>query len=499
MSTPIGKIPVAKVPASQAKGGGGDTDPKRAALMKKLAGMVGGKRKPADEPTAEGAPPPGHGTTLIATLGRRPEGVGDVVAGNRVKTAFFWGLSAMIVSFIVWINLGTLDIVSMTMGEVIPSSQVKTIQHLEGGIVLDIPVREGQKVTKGQTLVELEQTLSGADMAELRVRLNALSIDIARLEAEAFGAAEPEFTEDSIANHPQLVIQAMERFRIRQQSQASRIASHAQAISQRRNEIKEIQARIERQREALKLQNEQISISEGLLKDQLTNRYLHLDLLKKANELQGGLREDAAALNRAKAALQEAQNQQETVRTEYLEEVRTKLDATRLEYRELSERAKKFEDSLRRTQLRSPVDGVIKSLYVTTIGGVIKPGDPVVDIVPGEDRLVIESKLPTQDIGYIEVGQEVVVKLTTSDAARYGSLKGIVAGISPDTHLSPEGVPFYKVRVETDQAFFQRGNLRYHLYPGMPLSTNIRTGKRTIFQYVFDPILTGMGDALQER
>lgn len=488
MSAPIGKIPIKKIPA-------------------KLAAAMGGKKAPPDGkaaqaktggPQAPGQRPPGP-VSRLSVLGRRPENIDEAAHAASDKRLFFWSLAAAASALIVWINVGTLDIVSMTMGEVIPSSQIKTIQHLEGGIVLSIAVREGQKVKKGEPLVELEQTSTGADVAELKIRLDALSIDIARLEAEAFGRKEPDFDDESMTKHPELVIQAMERFRVRQRTNKSKIASQEQTVLQRENEVKEIQARISRQREALKLQNEQIAISEELMKDQLTNRYLHLDLLKTANELSGRIREDTAGLHRAEAGLLEARNQADTIRSSYLEDVRKELDAARLEHRELSQRMTKFADSLRRTTLRSPVDGTIKTLHVATVGGVIKAGDPVVDIVPGEDRLVIESKLPTQDIGYVEVGQKVTVKLTSGDAARYGQLDGVVAGISPDTHLSPDGVPFYKVRVETTKSSFEHGNLRYHLYPGMQLSTNIRTGERTIFQYFFDPFLSSMGNAMQER
>lgn len=493
MSTPLGKVPVAQVPASQAIKG---TPPP-------MNTMIGGKDKnkkkaKAEKPAAD-APGTTKTQTLITALGRRPDDVDDALYDRKHKRAFFLAMAASVIAFIVWMNIGTLDIVSMTMGEVIPSTQVKTIQHLEGGIVLEIHVREGQKVKQGQMLVVLEKTNTGADVAELTIRLDALSIDITRLEAEGVGATALDYGEETVSRHPDLVIQAMERFRIRKRTQDSKLASHKQLVQQRQNEIEEIQARIARFRQALKLQSEQITISEDLLKDQLTNRYLHLDLLKKANELKGGVREDGAALNRAKAALQETHDNLETAKSEFLESVRNELDAARLERSELTERMKKFQDTLRRTSLRAPVDGVIKTVYVATIGGVIKAGDPVVDIVPGEDRLVIESQLPTQDIGYVAVGQEVVVKLTSADAARFGSLDGVVSAISPDTHLSPEGAPYYKVRIETDKSYFGKGGLRYQLYPGMQLSTNIRTGERTVFEYVFDPMTKGMSDALQER
>ncbi|MBI4969400.1 MAG: HlyD family type I secretion periplasmic adaptor subunit [Rhodospirillales bacterium] len=447
----------------------------------------------ASDPPAPGALP------VLARLGRRPEGLERADATDRLGAFFFWLLVGLVAAALAWLNLATLDIVSMTQGEIIPSTQVKTIQHLEGGIVLEIPVREGQPVEKGQELVVLESTVSGADVAELDVRLTSLSIDIKRLEAEVRGAAELRIDEATKRKAPEVVQQAIDRFRGRRQTQESRIASQQQLISQRQSEIREIQARTARNRETLQLQEEHVRISEQLLKDQLTSRVDHLTQLKALAEVKGAIEQDTASLARVRAALEEALSQLTTIRSAYTDEVRSDLNATQLEYTELLERQKKFDDSLRRTVLRSPVAGIIKTLYVTTVGGVIRSGDKVVDIVPGEDRLIVESRLPTTDIGYVQVGQSAVIKLTSADAARFGQIEGRVVNVSPDAMLSPDGAPYYKVRIETERAFFERGRWKYYLFPGMRVMANIRTGERTVMQYLIDPYVAGLGNALQER
>ena len=129
----------------------------------------------------------------------------------------------------------------------------------------------------------------------------------------------------------------------------------------------------------------------------------------------------------------------------------------------------------------------------------MKPGEPVVDIVPKGDRLIVEAQLQTQDIGFVQAGQKVMVRLASADASRFGGLDGEVISVSPDTLLTPDGVPFYKVRIATDLAYFERGNLKYSLFPGMQVIANIHTGTRTIFQYFLDPFLSTMGDAMRER
>jgi adhesin transport system membrane fusion protein len=405
----------------------------------------------------------------------------------------------MCVAFFIWAAVSKLDIVSMATGEVIPYSQVKSIQHLEGGIVLEIAVREGDRVRKDQSLITLESTASGADVGELRVRLNALRVSILRLEAEAAGSDKPVFPEELAKEHPQLVSQALEQFKKRKRQRDSDIVSRKEAAIQREQNIREISARIKNQRDSLKLLNEQIAISENLLKDDLTNRYNHLNLLRDASRLQGKIEEDKAALESAKSALNEAQATLENIRSNHAVETGKELEETRLNYNELTQRFQKFEDSLSRTVLRSPVNGVVKTLYVTTIGGVLKPGSTVIDIVPAGDRLIIEAKLPTQDIGYVRSGQPAQVKLASADGLRFGNLPGTVVNVSPDTLVTKEGVPFYKVRIETASDHFQRGTLRYQLFPGMQVMTNIQTGQRTVLEYLLDPFLRSFDEAMLER
>jgi adhesin transport system membrane fusion protein len=142
---------------------------------------------------------------------------------------------------------------------------------------------------------------------------------------------------------------------------------------------------------------------------------------------------------------------------------------------------------------------VIKTLHVVTVGGVIRPGDPIADVVPAGDRLIIEAKLPTGDIGYVAMGQMAVVKLASADAMRFGGLNGTVVSISPDTLMTPDGMPFYKVRIVTDKGYFERGDTKYNLFPGMQTAVSIITGDRTVLEYILGPILSSLSDANKER
>jgi adhesin transport system membrane fusion protein len=300
-------------------------------------------------------------------------------------------------------------------------------------------------------------------------------------------------------SYPELVRQARTRFNVRRRRHVGEVLRQKQAVAQRKQEITEINTRIRGSQANFKLVNEQIRISDELLKDSLTNRFQHLDLLKESQKLRGSIETDRASLQRAKLALSEARAELDNIKNAFDEDNQTALDETRLNRAELAARVKKFEASLKRTNVHSPMAGVIKTLHVFTVGGVLRPGDPIADIVPAGDRLIIEAKLPTQDIGYVAPGQLAVIKLASADAMRFGGLDGNVVNVSPDTLLSPEGQPFYKVRIETEKSYFESGKLKYKLFPGMQVMASIHTGQRTVLQYVIDPIRYSMGSAIQER
>ncbi len=403
------------------------------------------------------------------------------------------------VAFALWSVVSTLDIVSMATGEVVPSTQVKTVQHLEGGIVREILVKEGEPVKAGQSLVVLEPTTSGADVGELQVRLTFLRIEIARLEAQTQGLDKIRFDADLTTNHGDQARQAEAFFKARRATHKNQMAKQKLVISQHSHEINEINARIKNNKENLVLVQEQVAISEVLLKKDLTNRYTHLDLLKEKSKLSGAVEEDASALNRAKAAVNESKATLQDLVNQFDEENRQNLDAAYATFGELSQRMNKFGDSLKRTIVRSPVDGIVKTLYVFTIGGVLRPGDAVADIVPGNDRLIIEAKLPTGDIGYVSSGQLATLKLASSDAVRFGHINGKVLTVSPDALINEEGMPFYKVMIVPEADHFQKNAQKYNLFPGMRISVSIHTGERTVFEYLTSPWRNAMDGAFRER
>ncbi|OHC76532.1 MAG: hypothetical protein A3G18_13245 [Rhodospirillales bacterium RIFCSPLOWO2_12_FULL_58_28] len=406
---------------------------------------------------------------------------------------------ALVTAFFIWATLGELDVVSSVTGEVVPLSKVKSIQHLEGGIVRDILVREGDRVSSGQPLIELQPTTSDTQVEELKISLSSLRVKIGRLEAETAEKDKPDFPPDLVKDNPALVNSAIELFHARQRRVNNQIDEQRQLITQREQEIKGVQSRIRNNEHSLELMKEQVAITEKLLKMDLANRMRHLEQMKEVSNLQRDIDSDNALLPQARAAQKQAQARLEAIMNGFQEEARIDLGNAQQSFEELTQRLRKFEDSLKRTILRAPADGIIKTLYVTTRGGVIQAGQTVVDIVPAGDRLIIEAKLPTGDVGFVRKGQKAKIRLASADAVRFGAIESEVIHVSPDTMISEQGAPYYKVSINTEQDHFERGGLRYDLVPGMQVQCDIQTGTRTVLEYLLDPYIRSAGAALRER
>lgn len=430
----------------------------------------------------------------------KPTELDDILSeSNRDSHIFLLIFISFFVVMGVWGSRFKLDIFSTAKGEVVPASQIRQVQHLEGGIIRKILVKEGDKVTVGQPLVELETTASGADVGQLRSRIAALNADQIRLNAEAAGENTLVFPANLRKGYPEIVREANGLFKARQKRHQNELMVLGARIVQRRQSIKEAVSRINRYKEKLGLLYEQIKISEKLLENELTNRYNHLDLLGKASELEGQIEEATAAATRAEFSLKEAKSMLRGSTNTFLEGVRGSLENNGRKLNEYAERLNKLEDSLKRTVLRAPVDGIVKTLRVSTRGGVIKPGESVLDIVPGEDRLIIEAKLSPGAIGYVNIGQTAKISLSAAEAMRFGDIDGTVINISPDTLVTRNGSAYYKVRIATKKTYFEKGNRRYRLYPGVVVTARIHTGQRTIIDYLFDPFLGGLKSALTEQ
>ncbi|MBF0445551.1 MAG: HlyD family type I secretion periplasmic adaptor subunit [Magnetococcales bacterium] len=417
-------------------------------------------------------------------------------AGNHLFVfVTFFGFLA----FVIWSAIGRLDIVSNATGEVIPASQIKEIQHLEGGIVSKIMVKEGDRVVAGQPLVSLESVGAQSDLVDLKIRRVNAKIKIIRLKAELENLPTLVFSQELQSQFPDLVKRSTALFISRQKRRRSQINAQKEVILQHKHDIAGTLARLKSNRTVAALLREQIKISKKLLGQNLSNRMQHITLLIEESKLQGQISEDKEALRRIKSTIQEAQEKEKTILNAFQEEAQKELIESVSEEEKLAQHLVKFEDSFKRTVLLAPVDGVVKTLYVVTVGGVVPPGGTIIDIVPGKDQLIIEAELQTQDIGFVQIGQKVTIRLASANAARLGMIEGSVTSISPDTYINKDGMPFYKIQVATDQYYFEQQGTKYPLVPGMQVTCGIITGDRTVLNFFLEPLLGSAVTALQER
>lgn len=425
-----------------------------------------------------------------ARIDQPPELTPEALEQVGVSTVRLWAwLVFSCVALLAWAAVFPLDVVSVAEGTVEPSSRLQKVQHLEGGIVKELLVREGELVEHNQLLVRLEPVQSGADVGEVVARQTALEADRMRLEAEAAGAAleiPPAFEQ----RHPELARRTQAFYQARRDTLRS-------SVETQERQIAEISARLANTRARYRLANEQVGIGRKLIAENLSNRYEQIEREKEANALKSRIEEDEAALGRAQAELA-------SVRNRYDEEVGKELSDVRRQLAELESRGEKFRDQLQRTELRAPMAGVVKTLYVNNLGAVIPQGGTVLDLVPGDDRMIVEARLPPQDVGYVRKGQQAVVQLASADASRLGRIEGVVEHVSPDAVTAPgatgaEAAPYFVVRIVTERSYFGTEHDRYELTPGVAVTVGIVTGQRTVLGYLLYPISRTMPFALGER
>ncbi|MEO5347674.1 MAG: HlyD family type I secretion periplasmic adaptor subunit [Magnetococcus sp. YQC-9] len=441
---------------------------------------------------------------------------------HRLQTLFNLGLGVAFALLIYWAHVGKLDIMSLAEGKIVPSSQLQQIQHLEGGIIREILVREGQKVDVGQPMVVLDTLANTSDLGGMLQKIRTHQVDLQRFIAEAddqgrfslkIGFAWPSSVQawlDANGEMPkaallarvgeeQLLRQAEELFLARRDKVQSALRTQDEDVRQKEQDIAQIQARQKSLEQSVVIIDEQLSISSQMIKAKATSRYEHLELLKQKTNLTSRISEDGAALKKADAAMKKAQEERRTMLGRFHEEVRIGMEENQRKLNEAVLQFEKLADSLERTTMRAPLAGTIKTIHHVTIGGVVGPGETVLDLVPGDERLLVEARLLAADVGHVRQGQSAIIQLSSRDASRFGRLNGTVVHIGPDTLVTQEGFAYYLVRIMVEREYFENNNNRYDLVPGVVVSAGIVTGTRSILETILAPFLANMTFALSER
>ncbi|HEY6633432.1 MAG TPA: HlyD family type I secretion periplasmic adaptor subunit [Rhizobiaceae bacterium] len=396
---------------------------------------------------------------------------------------------------VLWASVAHVDQMATGAGRVIPSSQVQVVQSLEPGIVAEILVREGDRAEPGQNLIRIDDTGVASKLGELRQQQLALAAELDRLNAQAAGA-------ETYAA-PAIVAPGSEPFFRDQQAifLAERRALHEkilirdQQLVQRRQNLREAEATAAKQAASLQLAERELALTQALFEKKAVPELELLRLQRAVSELRGDLGIWQAAKLRLDAEVSEAEAQVEAEKSAFLAEVQTRISKVNAEMSVVQESLRAADDRVRRAMLKAPVGGVVNKVNVATIGEVIAAGASVVEIVPVDDTLLIETRIRPQDVAFIHPGAKATVRLSAYDYTKYGTLAGTVERIGADTITDEQGETFYQVIVGTDTANADGG---MRVIPGMVATVDISNGERTVLDYLLRPVMKIRDQALRE-
>lgn len=409
--------------------------------------------------------------------------------------AVLYAVGVVLLLLLIWAAFAEIDEMTRGIGKVIPSSQLQVIQSVDGGIVSEILVREGQIVEKDQLLLKIDETRFISSLRENRAEYISLVAKAARLTALAEG--KPFVLPSEVQQEfPQTAAQERSLYDARRMELEAQIGIARQQLLQRNQELVEVRARRESAAQGHNLTQQELNATKPLLGSGAVSEVEILRLERDVNRFRGERDQAAAQINRIHAAISEASRKIEEVELNFRNEARIQLADVSARINALSESSTTLTDRVKHSSVLSPMRGTVKRLLFNTVGGVVQPGNPIVEVVPLEDALLLEANIHPKDIAFLRPGQQAVVRFTAYDFAIYGSLEAVVEHIGADTITDEKGNAFYVSRVRTLKSSLG-DNLP--IMPGMVAEVDIKTGKKTILSYLLKPVLRAKAVALTER
>ncbi len=397
-----------------------------------------------------------------------------------------------------WASQTELDEVTRGEGKVIPSSKIQIVQNLEGGILSEVLVSEGEIVEKGDVLVRIDDTRFSSSFMESKLKYWELLARAARLESEARGE-ELTLPEKLQEERPELAAAESRLYETRQREVQSNIDVLEQQARQRQQELAETQAKLNKLRTSYELSNEELKMSEPLVSVGVISEVEILRLKRTVNDLRGEMETTRLAIPRIRSSLSEVRQKIEDVKVRFQSEAASQLSEVQAELARTQTTITSAKDRVSRTQVRAPVKGKINRLMINTVGGVIQPGEDIVEIVPVDDSLLVEAHIRPSDIAFLRPGQNAMVKFTAYDFSIYGGLPATLERISADTITNEEDESFYLIYLRTEKNYIDSSKGPLEIIPGMTVTVDILTGKKTVLDYLLKPILKAKNEALRER
>jgi len=412
-----------------------------------------------------------------------------------------WSLCAVVVVLLVWAYYAEVDEFTRGEGRIVPSSEVQIVQNLEGGILAQRFVSEGDLVEKDQPLLQIDDTMVASSFRERSLKVAQLQAKVIRLRAESRGTGFEE--ELALAKEPiEAVLLQTERdlFKSRALEYGSKMAVLQQRVEQKRQELSAVRLTRASLAESHDLLQREMTVTQPLVEKGAVSHVELLRLSRQLNDLTGELGNATIAIPRLQSEYDEARKNIDSFAPSFAAEARKELNDATSELGQLQEGNEAYADRVARTEVKSPVRGTVKRILVTTIGGVIQPGMNLVEIAPIDDSLLVDAKVLPKDIAFISPGQQAMVKFTAYDFSIHGGLIAHVTQISPDTIEDKEkSIWYYQVRLKTESSVLGSAADPLPIIPGMTVQADILTGKKTVLDYLLKPILKTKELAFRER
>lgn len=427
------------------------------------------------------------------------------LANDRPPQAWLLVISAVcafLLIAVLWAGWAEVDELSRAAGRVIPSGKTQVIQSAEAGVVAEILVRPGQQVNKGQQLIRLDDTTTSSSAGEVEARVRALEAQVARLRVEYQATSDFAYVcpEEIEATAPSICENEANLLNVRAQALARGKDVLLQRVEQRRRELNETVSNRGRLERAAALAEESLAVLEPLARKGLVAQTEYIAAQRDVNDLAGQIEAAEESIARLQAALAEAELQVQQADLQFRQDALAEMTLRLAELASADEQLRGATDRVTRTDIRSPVDGIVNNLEVNTIGAVVAAGTRLLDIVPVSETLLVEARLKPSDVAFILPGQKANIKLTAYDFSIFGGLTGEVQNVSADSIVDPQTQEtYYLVLVKADSATLLYRDKELPILPGMVTDVEILTGKKTVLQYLLKPINKTREEAFRER
>ncbi|EKF44586.1 HlyD family type I secretion membrane fusion protein [Nitratireductor indicus C115] len=411
-------------------------------------------------------------------------------------------ISALLLTFIGWASVAEVQEIARGQGKIIPVSKTQIVQSSEPGVVQEIAVRVGQVVHKGDLILRLDDTVTASSLGESEARARALRAQIARLNLEEKGAFDAEYIcPESLKDvAPEICINEARLFKARADNIRNKRSVLEERHQQRVKELDEARVNIARLEENQKISQREADLLGPMVKRKLVAQTEFLRVQKELTETSGQLDLARETIPRIEASINEAALQIQELDLQVEQEALSERTQALAELSVIEATIRGASDRVARTDIRSPVDGIINTLEVNTVGAYVQPGTVIAGVVPTSETLLVEARISPRDVAFVRPGQPALIKVTAYDFSIYGGLEGEVQNISADSLVDQStGETYYQVLVKTDQAELVRNGKSYAIIPGMVATADIMTGKKTILAYLMKPINKARNEALRER